>query len=632
MRASSAFSFCALCFFVDAGVAHADSGDLARFVVGGVIDQCPNPDGRGVALPRYTVDEKTEKLVNSTAPMPVCPAYTRPWYFGSYVVDAAWMSQHNDKAATYNRWDLPAGDVEKAFTKAFGVPLYKKKRIWEKPESSLNIDSYNPAAVDAIMKVLYVAPSDGKLGASAQLLYDVGFKDMVRETASEVGRYTQTKGWLAAKTERAKKMLATPNSYLRGSYDAWANELPAAKPADGEEAYGDGGLVGTLIRRSLDGTLPPMLTAFGRALKDYDPETYAVWSKNGYAVNDGKVSVDLDLDAPPGINWIGVDVDDGKQNGGIPGSLRLSPGKHKLTLKLQDAAGVADVVQTLEVPPAKPVVIKVRDGKARVVVEVEGDVDGTYKVGGVDQYVPGVVEVAPGAAVAFEPEGTMGDCQMLPPQKLTLAADEVKKLKVKPTKAVATLHVDAAKSGFVIVDGKDVGKTGADIVVSACARQLQVLVDGKKIHEQALALAPASKTTLMAGAPPPKPATPSPVTPSPFTAVAPPTLPATLSAIKLPNSDGPIDYSVTADVYAARGNTVKVECPAQIKLGKVYGSGPYAVTSSICFAAVHAGLLQRGQAGALAFTIGPVADVKGSRENGVTSLDLAGQKTFAFVP
>lgn len=600
--------------------------DASRFVLGGVIDSCSNPDNRGVALQRFVADEKSGKAVLGSAPMPVCSGDQRPWYFLSIIEDAAWLAGHKDKYGSYNHWDIAYAERDKAFLKVFGVPLTKNR-------------AYNPAAVDAIMKVLYVAPSDGRYGASAQLLYDVGFKEMMRETARELGRYTQTKGWMAAKTEKLKKAIAKDPYAVRTLYDAWANELPPPGE-NGEPGYADGNLVGMLMRRSLDGTLPPLLAAFGKVLKDYDPETFAVWSKGGFGVEDGKSTVDFELDAPPGIGWLGIDVDDGKQSASAPGSARLSPGKHKLTLKLQDAVGVPDVTQTIEAPSAKPVVLKVRDGKARVFVDVENDVEGRYKVAGNDQWVPGVIEVPPGA-VELVPGEVTDDCMMMPPQKLTVAADEVKKIKVKPTKATSTLHVDfvgddgKAKVGFVIVDGKDVGKTGADIKLSTCAKQLQVLIDGKKVHEQALTLAPATTTTLPLGkkTAPPTPPTPPP-TPfvSPFTAVAPPVLPSSLASIKLENADGPIDYSVTAERFAARGNTVKVECPAQIKLGKVFGSGPYGVTSSICLAAVHAGLLVRGQAGALQFTIGPPGAVKGSRENSVTSLDGDGQKTFSFVP
>ena len=99
-----------------------------------------------------------------------------------------------------------------------------------------------------------------------------------------------------------------------------------------------------------------------------------------------------------------------------------------------------------------------------------------------------------------------------------------------------------------------------------------------------------------------------------------------------PEPDGPIDYAANAHRFVARQDVVTVTCPAQLKLGKVYGSGPYAVSSSICFAGVHAGLLQRGQPGTLRLQIGPRQAVKGSRENAVTSYDADVEVTFTFVP
>jgi hypothetical protein len=321
----------------------------------------------------------------------------------------------------------------------------------------------------------------------------------------------------------------------------------------------------------------------------------------------------------------------------VPGSARLTPGKHKAVVKMQERYGVPDQPLSFDVGKSTAIVkVKFKDGKGRIVVDVAGGASGAYSVKGVEGtfYAPGTIAV-PAGTVELVPSAVSSDCTSLPPQTVTVGKDEKKKLKVKPQKATATLQVDwtgdddQPASGFVIVDGSDVGKTGAPLEVSACAKQLQVLIDGKKVHEQALTLTPGQTTKLALGKAPP-PAPPSPFT-SPFQAISPPVDVSKLKDIRLENADGPIDYTVTAERFAERGNTVTVTCPSQLRLGKVFGAGPYAVTSSICFAAVHAGLLQRGQEGSVRFTIGPVQAVKGTRENNVTAYDAEAMKTFSFV-
>ena len=65
----------------------------------------------------------------------------------------------------------------------------------------------------------------------------------------------------------------------------------------------------------------------------------------------------------------------------------------------------------------------------------------------------------------------------------------------------------------------------------------------------------------------------------------------------------------------------------------VWGVGPYTDDSSVCTAAVHAGLITAAKGGTVTFDVTTGMDAyKGSTANGVTSLDYGGwPRQFSFV-
>jgi hypothetical protein len=53
-----------------------------------------------------------------------------------------------------------------------------------------------------------------------------------------------------------------------------------------------------------------------------------------------------------------------------------------------------------------------------------------------------------------------------------------------------------------------------------------------------------------------------------------------------------VDWTTTAEEYDGKpGTTVGYDCPSSGSIGTVWGSGPYTSDSSVCTAAVHAGLI-----------------------------------------
>ncbi len=90
----------------------------------------------------------------------------------------------------------------------------------------------------------------------------------------------------------------------------------------------------------------------------------------------------------------------------------------------------------------------------------------------------------------------------------------------------------------------------------------------------------------------------------------------------------------TANCTQASGGRCALICPASDgQKGYVEGTDVYSSHSSICATAIHAGVLRRGQAGAVVIVIGESPrSFRGSERNGVTSLDhgpRASSFTFA---
>lgn len=83
-------------------------------------------------------------------------------------------------------------------------------------------------------------------------------------------------------------------------------------------------------------------------------------------------------------------------------------------------------------------------------------------------------------------------------------------------------------------------------------------------------------------------------------------------------------YPVGQDSYACA-------CPAGFAQGAVWGSWPYTADSSVCTAALHAGVIGADGGKVLALAAGPGEGFTGSEANGVTTRDWSSYpNTFVF--
>lgn len=86
---------------------------------------------------------------------------------------------------------------------------------------------------------------------------------------------------------------------------------------------------------------------------------------------------------------------------------------------------------------------------------------------------------------------------------------------------------------------------------------------------------------------------------------------------------GPQSWSRNGGAFGGvEGDTFTVPCDSNGTAGSVWGSGPYTVDSSICTAAVHAGLITLAKGGQVTYEIVAGADsYKGTTAHGITTTE-----------
>jgi hypothetical protein len=170
--------------------------------------------------------------------------------------------------------------LREAFQSVIGVPLIKETRR----ASGRKWLMFSPAAAEAAFKKLYIKPSHPSLGAPMQQIYTVVFRSSVREVADVIARLYSRRGQFDVECATYVELARRDADFDGGSaaYRA-AVRLGGGTCIAGEACRGepiaDSGLVGTLMRRQIDGTLPVMARALKTVLADYDPEALAQYGR-----------------------------------------------------------------------------------------------------------------------------------------------------------------------------------------------------------------------------------------------------------------------------------------------------------------------------------------------------------------
>jgi hypothetical protein len=177
---------------------------------------------------------------------------SQPWAVGGEQIGSAlaFFEEKNQK------------NLEDAFQKLFGRALVKK-RTGAGEQSSF---AYDAASLEAAFKQLYLAPDATVGGTRAKVVYDTLFKDYVKHKAELIAGILERKGFIAGAARDFSARMGKPG------FDGIAFNMELSqklKSPLGDEPR----LIGTLVRRHADGTLPAVLKMLRKVLADYDPAT-----------------------------------------------------------------------------------------------------------------------------------------------------------------------------------------------------------------------------------------------------------------------------------------------------------------------------------------------------------------------
>jgi hypothetical protein len=170
--------------------------------------------------------------------------------------------------------------VNEAFAKLFGVKLITGlitpktgKRVGGEREVLFR---YDPKAIQVVFDNLYVKPSEGVFGYSAQQFYDVVFKNQVASIAEVLARLLKKPGFIQSQSAGFLRGFETLDEFYSPEYALESIEklYGEHRSTFDKSTWWDAWLMGTLLRRHIDGSLPTLLQILRTVLSDYDKKTF----------------------------------------------------------------------------------------------------------------------------------------------------------------------------------------------------------------------------------------------------------------------------------------------------------------------------------------------------------------------
>lgn len=169
------------------------------------------------------------------------------------------------------------------FKQAFGkdllganVPL-AGRNFDKKPKV---MKQFKADALKAAFNKLYKKPTEDFDGFAMQRIYDIAAKDYFRNCAQVVADVMKKKALFVKLSLDYKKQATTKKEFYGpdASYEAMkkilGEDYNPGQGTDGCMEYGADRILGIMMRRQLDGTLPTLLICAKTMLQDYDPEFY----------------------------------------------------------------------------------------------------------------------------------------------------------------------------------------------------------------------------------------------------------------------------------------------------------------------------------------------------------------------
>ncbi len=129
------------------------------------------------------------------------------------------------------------------------------------------LHAYDPVALRALFDALYVKPNDKRIGSTMRALYDATVRDVVTLLAKDIALLTAQPRVLAAESKRV--MDAAKSGKGTQGKDSWRLSLNKLVKGDDDAARIDPRLVGFVLRRQADGTLPVVVDILRTVTTDY---------------------------------------------------------------------------------------------------------------------------------------------------------------------------------------------------------------------------------------------------------------------------------------------------------------------------------------------------------------------------
>ncbi len=141
---------------------------------------------------------------------------------------------------------------------------------------------FNGKAFSAAFKILYKKPDNKFEGMVLQKIYNATLKDYDRDAGNAISHILSNKKLFKQIADEYLAKAKSDTSFNGVSYINKAADTLIGKTLYKQLTCMDASnrLLGIMLRRQIDGTLPVLLTNFKTVLKDYDPEFYAIIRDN----------------------------------------------------------------------------------------------------------------------------------------------------------------------------------------------------------------------------------------------------------------------------------------------------------------------------------------------------------------
>jgi hypothetical protein len=222
---------------------------------------------RGTGWPDSTLIRKVQEDGEQITMGALSQCYTSP------------ADMYNEAMGSLYTPEIKNSTPVKNFKTAFGADLFKPALKLAAYEMGTNkkatMNMFNAIALKQAFDKMYLKPTESVDGFALQKLYDISMKAYLQDCCNVIADVMNKKA-LFLKLAANYKLNATTKKYFNGVNESFAasDKLLADKEyqcIDNRHSR----IVGMLLRRQIDGSLPTALNCLKTIVNDYDPSFYS---------------------------------------------------------------------------------------------------------------------------------------------------------------------------------------------------------------------------------------------------------------------------------------------------------------------------------------------------------------------